>query len=125
MSQLISDPRWWTTLAETPLLLLLAWMVYLIRRERRGVVIERAEPVERPRHDDALARTREELSGFKLEVARTYVPLSLIRDVDQRLTQQLMRIEQKLDEVQRAATVAHTVAQAPLRERLRGAEERL
>lgn len=125
MSQLISDPRWWATLAETPMLLLLAWMVYLIRRDRRGVMLERAEPPERAREEDGLSRTRDELASFKLEVARTYVPLSLIRDVDQRLTQQLMRIEQKLDEVQRAATVAHTVAQGPLRERLRGVEDRL
>jgi len=124
MSQLISDPRWWATLAETPLLLLLAWMVYLMRRDQRGVVIPNPEPVERLREPDALTRTREELAGFKLEVARTYVPLSLIRDVDQRLTQQLMRIEQKLDEAQRSATIAHTVAQAPLRGLL-GEERRL
>jgi hypothetical protein len=124
MSQLISDPRWWATLAETPVLLLLAWMVYLIHRERRGASVERPEMPARAREVDGLSRTRDELASFKLEVARTYVPLSLIRDVDQRLTQQLMRIEQKLDEVQRAATVAHTVAQAPLRERLR-AEDRL
>jgi hypothetical protein len=124
MSQLISDPRWWASLAETPLLLLLAWMVYLMRREQRSVVIERPEPAERPREPDALTRTREDLAGFKLEVARTYVPLSLIRDVDQRLTQQLMRIEQKLDEAHRSATIAHTVAQAPLRSLL-GEERRL
>jgi hypothetical protein len=116
MSQLISDPRWWATLAETPLLLLLAWMVYLMRREQRGPSLpERAAPTERDREETGLARTRDDLASFKLEVARTYVPLSLIRDVDQRLTQQLMRIEQKLDEAHRAATVAHTVAHGPLR----------
>jgi hypothetical protein len=123
MSQLISDPRWWATLAETPLLLLLAWMVFLMRRDQRVPAIHNPEPPERAREPDGLVRTREELASFKLEVARTYVPLSLIRDVDQRLTQQLMRIEQKLDEAQRSATIAHAVAQAPLRG-LRGEERR-
>ncbi|MFT8246318.1 hypothetical protein [Roseomonas sp. BN140053] len=57
-------------------------------------------------NDAALERTREDVAAFKLEVARTYVPLSLIRDVDNRLTQHLLRIENKLDEATRAATMA-------------------
>ena len=41
------------------------------------------------------------IAEFKLDVARTYVPLSLIRDVDRRLSQALLRIEEKLDEAAR------------------------
>ena len=63
-------------------------------------------PPPRQGGEDALARTRDELAAFKREVARTYVPLSLIRDVDQRLTQQLLRIEEKLEAATRAATAA-------------------
>ncbi len=58
----------------------------------------------------ALSRAREELAAFKLEVARTYVPLSLIRDVDSRLSRQLLRIEAKLDEVARTAAAAGAIA---------------
>jgi hypothetical protein len=43
-------------------------------------------------------------------VARTYVPLSVIRDLDARLTRQLDRFEEKLDEVSRAATAAAAVS---------------
>ena len=48
-----------------------------------------------------MSRTRDELAEFKLEVARTYVPLSLIRDVDQRLSSHLLRIEGKLEGLRR------------------------
>ncbi|MEI6162156.1 MAG: hypothetical protein WCP77_20155, partial [Roseococcus sp.] len=53
------------------------------------------------RQRDGLSRTRDELAAFKLEVARTYVPLSLIRDVDRRLSEQLLRIEDKLENIRR------------------------
>ena len=53
------------------------------------------------RESDVVTRTRDELAEFKLEVARAYVPLSLIRDVDRRLSQHLLRIEEKLEEVKR------------------------
>ena len=83
-------------LADTPLALVLLWTVVQLRRDLGN----RADPPPGP--DQA----REELAAFKLEVARTYVPLSLIRDMDARLTRQLTRFEEKLDEVNRAATAA-------------------
>jgi hypothetical protein len=60
----------------------------------------------------AVQAARDELSAFKLEVARTYVPLSVIRDLDARLTRQLDRFEEKLDEVTRAATAAAVSARS-------------
>jgi len=83
-------------LADTPLALVLLWTVVQLRRDLGN----RADPPPAPDH------AREELAAFKLEVARTYVPLSLIRDMDARLTRQLTRFEEKLDEVNRAATAA-------------------
>ena len=53
------------------------------------------------RESEAVGRTRQDQADFKPEVARTYVPLSLIRDVDRRLSQHLLRIEEKLEEVKR------------------------
>jgi len=93
-------PQLIAAFADTPLVLALLWMIAQLRRETAA----RAEP---PPHDTA----RDDLTAFKLEVARTYVPLSLIRDMDHRMTQQLARLEEKLDEVSRAATAAAISAQ--------------
>lgn len=93
-----TDPNalWWINAAQAPVMGALYWLVHGIKRDldRR---IDRGDL----RQLDGLSRTRDELAAFKLEVARTYVPLSLIRDVDRRLTEQLLRIETKLGEMQR------------------------
>ncbi|MCU0889579.1 MAG: hypothetical protein MUF65_04635 [Rubritepida sp.] len=85
---------WWLRAIEAPLFLLLLWLVHGIKRDLD----------QRITHGDSLTssglqRTREDLAAFRLEVARTYVPLSLIRDVDQRLSTQLHRIEERLEEL--------------------------
>jgi hypothetical protein len=84
------------SVVQAPMLMGLFWMLHGIRREldRR---IERGDL----RQSDGLARTREELAHFKLEGARTYVPLSLIRSLDQRVTEHLNRIEATLEEATR------------------------
>lgn len=96
MNILELEPQMLLRLAEAPVSVLLLWLVLGIKRDldRR---IERGDR----REMDGLARTRQDLTDFKLEVARTYVPLSLIRDVDQRLSEQLLRIEEKLEELRR------------------------
>lgn len=88
---------WWLRAIEAPLFLLLLWLVHSIKRDLSH----------RIQHGDSLAssglqRTREELAAFRMEVARTYVPLSLIRDVDRRLSEQLLRIEERLEALRRA-----------------------
>ena len=40
---------------------------------------------------------RESLAAYKLEVAKTYVSFATLKDVEQRLTDHLLRIETKLD----------------------------
>ncbi len=92
-----------SALADAPLALVLLWMISQLRKELAG----KADP---PPPPPAMDAAREELAAFKLEVARTYVPLSLIRDLDIRLTQQLGRLEEKLDEVSRAATTAAAIS---------------
>jgi hypothetical protein len=96
-----------SALADAPLALVLLWMVAQLRRDVAGREAPPAPPPDSGRGAEA---AREELAAFKLEVARTYVPLSLIRDLDARLTQQLARLEEKLDEVSRAATAAAAVS---------------
>jgi hypothetical protein len=100
------DPGLVRLLADAPMLGLLAWLLFLLHRDLPDRRRRDAEPAHAP---DAITRTRDDLAAFKIEVARTYVPLSLIRDVDARLSSQLMRIEQKLDEVSRAATATAAV----------------
>lgn len=104
-------PQLTAALADAPLALLMLWMMTQLRRDIQAR--PDAPPPEAPRADEAeraVQAARDELSAFKLEVARTYVPLSLIRDLDARLTQQLGRLESKLDEVSRAATAAAAVS---------------
>jgi len=103
-----NDPYWWIKAAEAPLVAIFLWLLYSVRRG-----LSEREAVAEPREADALARTRDELTAFKLEVARTYVPLSLIRDMDARLTQQMLRIEEKLDEVARVSAATQAVVQHP------------
>lgn len=91
------EPTWWITAVEAPIVAALFWMIHGLRRDLQGR-IERGDQ----RDSDALTRTREELAQFKLEVARTYVPLSLIRDLDRRISDHLIRIEEKIEEVSRA-----------------------
>ncbi|WP_191083153.1 hypothetical protein [Roseococcus microcysteis] len=96
MNILELEPHMLLRLAEAPVSILLLWLVLGIKRD----LDQRIEHGDR-REMDGLARTRQELTDFKLEVARTYVPLSLIRDVDQRLSEQLLRIEEKLEDLRR------------------------
>ncbi|GEM_PF-649252 len=88
--------------ADAPIALLILWMMHVLRRD----LAQRSEREAAPPASPA----RDELAEFKLEVARTYVPLSLIRDLDSRLSLHLMRIEEKLDEVSRAATAAAAIS---------------
>lgn len=96
------EPTWWISAVEAPIVAALFWMVHGLRKDMHDRIDRTAE-----RESDAVARTRDELKEFKLEVARSYVPLSLIRDVDRRLSQHLLRIEEKLEEVKRAGALRH------------------
>jgi hypothetical protein len=100
--------------ADAPIALLILWMMHVLRRD----LAQRPEREAPP--PPAAPPARDELAEFKLEVARTYVPLSLIRDLDSRLSLHLMRIEEKLDEVSRAATTAAAVSGQALPNRKMG-----
>ena len=90
------EPTWWISVIEVPIVAALFRMLYGLKQEIQNR-IERGDT----RDSEAVARARDELAEFKLEVARTYVPLSLIRDVDQRLSSHLLRIEGKLEGLRR------------------------
>lgn len=75
------DLAWWATAVELPALAGLFW---LMQRGRSEV-------------DGAQDRLRDDLSAFKLEVARSYASTAALKDVELRLTEHLVRIEAKLD----------------------------
>ena len=86
------EPTWWITAIEAPIVAALFWMIHGLRKDLHER-IDRSDL----RKEEAVDRTREDLSEFKLEVARHYVAQPLIRDVDRRLSAHLLRIEAKLD----------------------------
>jgi hypothetical protein len=100
MEPIPSAFTWWVTAVEAPIIAALFWLVLGMRREMDARIDGKDL-----RQSDGLSRTREDLSEFKLEVARTYVPLSLIRDVDRRIGEQLLRIEEKLEDMRRDTEV--------------------
>ncbi|GGC32024.1 hypothetical protein GCM10011504_07780 [Siccirubricoccus deserti] len=90
------EATWWISAVEAPIVAALFYMLHGLRRDMQER-IDRSDQ----RENEVVGRARDELAEFKLEVARSYVPLSLIRDVDRRLSQQLLRIEEKIEEVKR------------------------
>ena len=52
-------------------------------------------------HDAHVSNLKDALADFKLHVARNYVSVNYLKDVENRLTDHLLRIEKKLDGVGR------------------------
>lgn len=88
------DPVTWVTAIELPIVGGLFWMIHGLRQQ----VSDRIESGDR-REGAELARLRDELALFKLDVARGYVAVELARDLERRLTLQVGRIEEKLDTI--------------------------
>jgi len=86
------DVVWWITAVELPVLGGLFWLITRVRRDA-GDGLESL----RTRAETAQAQVRESLAAYKLEVAKTYVSLSTLKDVEKRLTDHLLRIEHKLE----------------------------
>ncbi|MGQ9366636.1 hypothetical protein [Azospirillum sp. ST 5-10] len=86
------DVVWWITAVELPALAGLFWLIARLRRDA-----EEAMEALRVRAEAAQAQVRESLAAYKLEVAKTYVSLATLKDVEKRLTDHLLRIEGKLE----------------------------
>jgi len=92
MAPLGIDFAWWISAIEIPLLAALFKLMWDIKRDLSAKI----ETMDL-RHAESTARLRDDLAAFKLEVARGYVPMQMMRETDRRLSIQLMRIEEKLD----------------------------
>ncbi|MBO6837053.1 MAG: hypothetical protein RLW87_01230 [Alphaproteobacteria bacterium] len=86
------DVIWWITVVELPALTGLWWLVWRTRRDQ-----DIAMDQHRRRLDASVAQAREALAAYKLEVAKTYASTSQLKDLEERLTDHLLRIESKLD----------------------------
>lgn len=53
-------------------------------------------------YDNTQTCLKDSFNDFKLHVARNYVAINYLKDVENRLTNHLLRIEKKLDETRRA-----------------------
>lgn len=92
MEHMGMDPSWWITAVELPVL---GGLFALIWRGRHDSDL-RLDEIDH-RLDVATSQLREALAAYKLEVAKTYATTGTLKDVEQRLTEHLLRIEAKLD----------------------------
>ncbi|HLT75949.1 MAG TPA: hypothetical protein VKZ87_01075 [Ferrovibrio sp.] len=86
------DLMWWLSAVELPALAGLFWLTQH-QRDRLEHVMTQMQ-VE---HRAAIAATRGALADYKLEVAQSYASMGYLKDVENRLTEHLLRIEAKLD----------------------------
>lgn len=86
------DLIWWITAVELPALASLFWIGW---RNYRSL----QDDVEDVRHaaEVSLAHLRQNLDAYKLDVAKNYASIMHLKDVEERLTSHLIRIEEKLD----------------------------
>jgi hypothetical protein len=98
MNTFFTDLRWWITAVELPVLGAMAMMIWRARQEADHRIDELEHRV-----DVGMGQSREALAAYKLEVAKSYATTGYLKDVEQRLTEHLVRIEAKLDGVQASA----------------------
>ena len=92
MSDWTLDIAWWLTVVEIPALAGLLMLIWRVRNELDSTLTQDVSRV-----DTSLLGLRENLNAHKLEVAQGYASAQDLRDTEGRLTDRLMRIETKLD----------------------------
>ena len=86
------DPLGWITAIEIPVLSGLFWLVWRARNDAATATEDLRRTVEIIR-----LQAREDVSAFKLEVAKGYASTASVAALERRLTDHLLRIEAKLD----------------------------
>lgn len=82
---------WWITAVELPVLAGLFWMIYNSRREHDRAILRLHTEIQ-----GQLAVLLDNITQFKLEVARVYVTMPQLKDLEKRLTQHLLRLEDRI-----------------------------
>lgn len=92
MNFISQDLAWWITVIDLPAMAGLLALIWRTRHDNRRDVEHLKDVLDR--RSDQL---REALSGFKLEVAKTYASHTDLRALEMRIVEHLLRIESKLD----------------------------
>jgi len=79
------DFAWWITVIELPAIAGLVWYAYQTRKDALAAAV----------------RIHDELSDYKLAVAKDYASVGYLKDVEARLQSHLNRIEEKIDRLHR------------------------
>lgn len=82
----------WVTMIEVPIFLALFRMLNKYRGKAEEEIMDL-----KGTQEQKLSVCKEALSEFKIHVARNYVSINYLKDVESRLTEHLLRIEKKLD----------------------------
>lgn len=90
---------WWITAVEIPVLAGLFWLNWRNRRDADDAIGDA-----RHEFETGLTFLRENLAAYKLEVAKSYVSIAYLKEVERRLTAHLVRIENKIDGIPRASS---------------------
>lgn len=86
------DLSWWIQVVEVPVIAgLFVWVKN--QKTQIDLVIEKV----RENYLLYVESIKKDLSDYKLDVARNYVSMNYLKDVEKRLTDHLLRIEQKLE----------------------------
>jgi len=83
---------WWITAVDLPVMSGLFWLILKIRHDADTQIDTLYETL-----DVRCTQLREGLSGFKLEVAKSYASVTDMKDLENRIVSHLLRIESKLD----------------------------
>jgi len=86
------DFIWWISAVEIPAFAGLFWLIWRSRQDTDLALRHHRQVI-----DQASAAARESLSAYKLEVAKSYVSMAYLKDVERRLTAHLLRIEGKIN----------------------------
>lgn len=84
----------WATMIEVPVFAALFRLIIKNKREN-----DTSFTCHKQQNDEAIGLVKDSLAEFKLHVARNYVSVNYLKDVENRLTNHLLRIEKKLDQV--------------------------
>jgi hypothetical protein len=82
---------WWVTAIEAPVLGCMFWLIHHGRRESERALLRIYREIQ-----GNLNMVLDNLAQSKLEIARFYATVSDLKDVEQRLTDHLIRLETRL-----------------------------
>ncbi len=102
MNLISQDLIWWITVFDLPAMAGLFWLIWRTRHDSERAIDHLQDLLEA-----RCSQLREGLNAFKLEVAKNYASHNDLRDLEERLTQHLLRIEAKLDSTALKAEAVH------------------